>query len=77
MLRSDKGRALAAQMPRERVLTETDGPFARSGKRPLTPADARVAAVELAALWSVSEDEAAAQIRQNLKDLLARVPGTA
>jgi TatD DNase family protein len=77
MLRSEKGKALAAQMPRERILTETDGPFARNGKRPLTPADARLAATELAALWSVSEDEAAAQIKYNLKELLARVPGTA
>jgi TatD DNase family protein len=77
MLRSEKGKALAAQMPRGRVLTETDGPFARSGKRPLTPADARLAAEELARLWSMTEDEAVAQIRQNLKDLLVRVPGTA
>jgi TatD DNase family protein len=77
MLRSEKGKALAAQMPRGRVLTETDGPFARSGKRPLTPADARVAAAYLAALWSVTEEEAMAQIRRNLKDLLSRVPGTA
>lgn len=76
MLRSDKGKALAAQMPRDRVLTETDGPFARSGKRPLTPVDARVAVAELAALWSVTEGEAFSQIRQNLKDLLSRVPGT-
>jgi TatD DNase family protein len=77
MLQSGKGRALATQMPRGRVLTETDGPFARSGKRPLTPADARMAAAELAGLWSVTEAEATAQIRQNLKELLTRVPATA
>jgi TatD DNase family protein len=77
MLRSEKGRALATQMPRDRVLTETDGPFTRSGKRPLTPADARVAAAELAVLWSVTEAEAVALIKQNLKALLTRVPGTA
>ena len=28
MLRTEKGRALAARMPRERMLTESDGPFA-------------------------------------------------
>jgi TatD DNase family protein len=76
MLRSAKGRALATQMPRDRVLTETDGPFTRSGKRPLTPADSRVAAAELAILWSVTEAEAVALIKQNLKALLTRVPGT-
>lgn len=63
-------------MPRGRILTETDGPFARSGKRPLTPADARVAAAERAAAWSVTEAEAAAQIKQNLEELLTRVAGT-
>lgn len=77
MLRSEKGKALAAQMPRGRVLTETDGPLARSGKRPLTPADVRVAAAELAVLWSVTEAEAVAQIKRNLKELLTRVPGAA
>lgn len=77
MLRSEKGRALAAEMPRERILTETDGPFARSGKRPLTPADVRIAAAELATIWSVTETEAATQIRENLRNLLSRVPGAA
>ncbi|MFN4340160.1 Qat anti-phage system TatD family nuclease QatD [Parvibaculum sp.] len=77
MLRSEKGRGLAAQMPRDRVLTETDGPFARMGKRPLTPADARIAAAELAVLWAVTEAEAVAQIKRNLKELLTRIPGAA
>lgn len=77
MLRSEKGRALAAHMPRKRILTETDGPFARNGKRPLTPADAQIATAELASVWSVTEAEAAAQIKKNLRDLLTRVPDTA
>lgn len=77
MLRSEKGRALAAGMPRDRILTETDGPFARTGKRPLTPADVQIAAAELAKVWSVTEAESAAQIKRNLRDLLLRVPGSA
>ena len=32
MLRSRTGRALAALMPRDRVLTESDGPFAQEGR---------------------------------------------
>jgi hypothetical protein len=36
-----------------------------------------MAAVELAGLWSVTEAEATAQIRQNLKELLTRVPAPA
>ncbi len=75
MLRSEKGKALAAGMPKDRVLTETDGPFARSGKRPLTRADVQVAAIELASLWSVIKAKAEARIRTNLRDLLSRVTG--
>lgn len=75
MLRSEKGRALASQMPKDRVLTETDGPFTRSGGRPLTPADANLAAIQLATLWSIGEAEASVRIKRNLQELLARVPG--
>lgn len=77
MLRTGKGRALAAAMPRDRILTETDGPFTRSGKRPLTPADVQLAAAELAKVWSITEAEAVTQIKRNLRELLLRVPGTA
>jgi TatD DNase family protein len=58
MLLSNRGRALAAAMPPDRVLTETDGPFAAVRKRPLDPAEVNHALSGLAALWNVSEDEA-------------------
>lgn len=77
MLRTEKGRALAAAMPRDRILTETDGPFTRSGNRPLTPLDVQIAAAELAKMWSVTEVEAVVQIKRNLRDLLLRVPNAA
>lgn len=37
MLRSNKGRELAAAMPFDRLLTETDAPFTRIGDDPLMP----------------------------------------
>ena len=37
MLAGEKGRTLAAQLPRDRVLTESDGPFARIGDRAAKP----------------------------------------
>jgi TatD DNase family protein len=74
MLRSENGRSLVAGMPRDRVLTETDGPFAKRGRHPLTPFDERHAIVELARLWSVAEHDVDAQLNSNLKELLSRVP---
>jgi len=73
MLRSKNGRGLVADMPRDRVLTETDGPFAKRVKRPLMPTDVREAIVDLAQQWSVTEAEVDAQLNNNLKELLSRV----
>jgi TatD DNase family protein len=73
MLRSEKGRQLVSRMPRERVLTETDGPFAQLGKRPLTPLDVRLAIIQLATLWAVSERDVEMQLNSNLRELLSRV----
>jgi TatD DNase family protein len=74
MLRSEKGRQLVGRMPRESVLTETDGPFAQLGKRPLSPRDVRLAIVQLASLWKISELDVEVQLNKNLKELLSRVP---
>jgi TatD DNase family protein len=77
MLRSEKGRLLAARMPRDRLLTETDGPFALEGKRPLMPTDVRTAVTQIAKLWSASEHDVQYQLNANLKELLSRVPDRA
>jgi TatD DNase family protein len=51
MLAGEKGRALAARMPRDRVLTETDGPFAQLDGRTALPWDAEQAITLLAEVW--------------------------
>jgi len=70
MLAAEKGRALAAQFPRDRVLTESDGPFARLGDQPAMPWDAAVAERELAALWNMGTAETASLLRDNLRRLV-------
>ncbi len=62
MLASEKGRALAAKMPRDRVLTETDGPFAQLEGRAAFPWDAERAVALLADVWT----EPVAAIREKL-----------
>jgi TatD DNase family protein len=56
-------------MPRERILTESDGPFAQIDGRPLFPWDAAAAETTLAGLWGVGEEEVRAQLLANLKRL--------
>lgn len=74
MLRSEKGRALAAAMPKDRILTETDGPFAGPPAKPLRPADAWQAVHQLSKLWKSTEVESKAQLLNNLRALSETAP---
>jgi TatD DNase family protein len=74
MASSKNGQALISRMPPERVVTETDGPFAALGDRRLVPWDVNIAVPKLAELWSVSRESAEARLRTNLRDLLREAP---
>lgn len=71
MLRSAKGRRLVELMPADRVLTETDAPFAKIQGKSLMPWDVQLAYSYLAKIWNRSEQEVASQLKCNLKALLA------
>lgn len=74
MLAGEKGRALTARMPRDRVLTETDGPFVRLEEQPAYPWDAAIAVAGLAELWGVPRQEAERLLRENLRRLTSIEP---
>jgi TatD DNase family protein len=74
MLRSNRGRQLVAKMPRNRILTETDGPFGRGPNGPLEPIDVGMALDHLSAIWSVDRRQVQLILRGNLKELVALVP---
>lgn len=71
MLTTAKGRELVAMLPRDRVLTETDGPFAMHEDRSLVPSDVSHTIGLLSASWGVDRSQANGQIRANLGALLA------
>lgn len=73
MLAGDKGRRLAVRIPRNRVLPETDGPFAKVHGQPLMPWDAIEVCGTLSELWGVSPEEVRAQLGENLQKLLSHV----
>lgn len=72
MLRSKKGALLARAMPRDRVLTETDGPFVQQGTSSLMPWDAERAEHALAECWNLSPDKIRDQMLVNLGTLTTR-----
>ena len=53
MIRGQKGRELIARMPKDRVLTETDGPFATLDGKRAVPWDVAEVLSPLAELWGV------------------------
>ena len=69
MLRGQKGRELAAQMPKDRLLTESDGPFAKIDGRSAWPWEAGEAVVEVAKLWDVTSELVERQLLANLAKL--------
>jgi TatD DNase family protein len=73
MLTSDKGLALAAEIPRDRVLTETDGPFASLGGNRLYPWDVDQAIEPLGAIWGVDAGSVDHVLRDNLRRLAVTV----
>ena len=72
MLASEKGRALAARMPRDCVLTESDGPFAQLNGEAVLPWHVENAVRELGKIWSQRPDEVDHTIQQNLRRLLGK-----
>lgn len=72
MLAGEKGRRLLRAIPVDRVLPESDGPFARRGDRPLLPWEAIEIVDELVPLWGRQREDIVQQMCLNLSTVLAR-----
>ena len=70
MLLGEKGRSLVARMPRERVLTESDGPFARINEIPVMPWQVRETLPVLGTIWGTSLEDAERAIAENFHNLI-------
>jgi len=70
MLASSKGRALVEAMPKERLLTETDGPFAQADGSPLMPWNVDRAYPYFAEMWRCEPKAVSVQMLANLTSLL-------
>ncbi|MRW83758.1 TatD family deoxyribonuclease [Pseudoduganella sp. FT26W] len=73
MFETANGRSLAAKMPRNRVVPESDGPFATVEGKMVMPWSADDTARHLSALWGISVDEAKTQLTNNSEALLTLI----
>lgn len=65
MAGSRTGRAILKALPCERVVYESDGPYAMCDGRPARPSDAGVVVRALASLWEVGEANVAETLKAN------------
>ena len=57
MVRSENGQQLISEIPADRLLTETDGPFAKHERNPATPASVSAVVDSLAAILNKSRED--------------------
>lgn len=67
MVKSHKGMTILSKLPRDRVLTETDGPYVKVGRRPAEPSDVRSVLDYLADFWRMSHTDTEATIVENFQ----------
>ena len=70
MLENERHAAMVGAIPLDRLLTETDGPFTKTGERPSKPADVAVFVEALGRLHGMAAVTLAATVRSNLRSLL-------
>ncbi len=73
MLSSQTGRRVLDTVPRERVLTETDGPYVKSARKPSTPLDVRRIIDGIAEEWGAPTQVVEDQVEQNFRALCKKL----
>lgn len=71
MLKTKKGVELVSIIPRDRILTETDGPFAKHGGNVLMPWDSDIAVNILSSIWNQPVEQTHADLKENLRLLIS------
>jgi TatD DNase family protein len=70
MVNSPNGKRIIETLPKERVLTETDGPFVKIGSRSAIPSDVSLVEDYLASEWQMKPYEVRMKIKTNFFQLI-------
>ncbi|MGB1290737.1 MAG: TatD family hydrolase [Pseudoalteromonas sp.] len=71
MIHSERAKKVISWLPKERILLETDGPFAKVKGRPVYPSDVTFVSTYLSELWEKSIEEVNELLKLNLKELVS------
>ena len=71
MLEKPRGREIVAQLPVDRILTETDGPFIEVGGRPISPGEVLPTIETLAAIRKLATADMANKVIRNWIELVS------
>lgn len=74
MTKSKSGKAIIKLLPKNKILTETDGPFTQLSGQPMRPVHVDQALGDIADLWAAPVSEAKAQVWENFLHLLSQLP---
>jgi TatD DNase family protein len=77
MVWSKKGRSAVARIPRERTLTESDGPFINVGARRIVPRDVQIVEDALAEIWGTDSLAVRNTVMENFQQLMNPLRNTA
>lgn len=73
MLLAGTSQKLVNLIPKDRILTESDGPFAQIDGRNALPWDVQRAIAQLAAIWGISSMNVERKLRDNLRSLISHL----
>jgi TatD DNase family protein len=71
MLRSKSGHRIIAELPHDRILTETDGPYTRVGTNTAEPSDIPTVVAGLARMWNEEPEQVRDIVLENMNALAA------
>ena len=72
MIDSEKGLKILSKLPKDRILTETDGPYIKIGRRPAEPSDVQLVLAAIARAWDTPVADIESQVQQNFLSIPGR-----
>jgi TatD DNase family protein len=73
MTKAISGQKIISKIPKENLLTETDGPFIINGNEPLLPGEVEEVIVYLSNIWNINIYEVQSIINLNFKRLISNL----